>query len=595
MTWHSQGLLVSDIAQPRPRSSKGAVHNSDIAEIFYRLAELLEIEDANPFRIRAYRRAAATIEDLPQPAAEMLDRGEDLSELPGIGEDLAGKIREICDTGRLAALQEIEARTPSDLARLTAVPGLGPKRVKVLHDVLGVRSVDDLVKAATAGRVRELPRFGEAFEQRLLNELKVVPPAAPQRLRLSVAEEYATALTDFLRRLPGVGRAVVAGSYRRRRETVGDLDILATAAEGPAVATAFAAYTEVDRVLAQGPTRVTVVLRNGLQVDLRVVPHESYGAALVYFTGSKAHNIALRKLGLARHLKINEYGVFRGERRISGTTEADVYKAVGLPFIPPELREDRGELAAAAEGRLPNLITLADLKGDLHVHTRASDGKSTLEEMVEAAQARGYAYVAISDHSKHATVAHGLDAKRLTAQIDEIDALNARLSGFRVLKSCEVDILKSGRLDLPDGLLSRLDVVTAGIHSDFELAAEAQTARLLKAMDNRYVHVIAHPTGRLLGERAGYAVDLDKIVEGARARGCFLEINAHPSRLDLDDVHARAAKEAGVLLAIGSDAHSTVGLANIRFGVDQGRRGWLEPQDVLNTRPWAELAPLLAR
>ena len=583
------------LATRQALKTRTAVHNADIAEIFYRLAELLEIEGANPFRIRAYRRAAATVEDLAQPAATLLARGEDLSELPGVGEDLAGKIREICETGRLGALEDIEARTPSALAKLTAVPGLGPKRVRVLHEALGVRSVEDLVKAASAGRIRGLPRFGAAFEERLLRALKAAPADAPQRLRLSVAEEYAADLTAFLRALPGVGEAVAAGSYRRRRETVGDLDILATATDGPSVAEAFAAHPEVAAVLAKGPTRVTVVLRNRLQVDLRVVDAESYGAALVYFTGSKAHNIALRKLGLARRLKINEYGVFRGERRVAGATEAEVYRSVGLPFIAPELREDRGELEAAAEGRLPRLVTLADIRGDLHVHTRASDGKSTLEEMAEAARAMGYAYLAVSDHSKHATIAHGLDAARLAAQLDEIDALNDRLRGFRVLKSCEVDILRSGKLDLPDRTLASLDVVTAGVHSDFDLPAEAQTERLLKAMDNPRLHILAHPSGRLLSERPPYAVELDKVIEGAKARGCFLEINAHPSRLDLDDVHARAAKDAGVLLAIGSDAHSTVGLANMRFGVDQARRGWLEARDVLNTRRWPELAKLLAR
>jgi DNA polymerase (family 10) len=585
------GQLAAIEAAPAGRAT---IHNADIAQLFYRLAELLEIENANPFRIRAYRRAAQTIEDLARPAGALLAEGADLSELPGIGEDLAGKIREICETGRLRALDEVEARTPSALAKLTAVPGLGPKRVKVLHDALGVASVEDLARAASEGRIRGLPRFGPAFEQRLLKSLKAAP-AAPERLRLSVAEEYAAALTDFLKRLPGVQDAVAAGSFRRRRETVGDLDILATARDGAAVADAFAAYPEVAKVLAKGSTRVTVVLRNGLQVDLRVVPQESYGAALVYFTGSKAHNIALRKLGLKRKLKINEYGVFRGERRIAGATEAEVYASVGLPLITPELREDRGELDAAAEGRLPKLVTLADLRGDLHVHTRDSDGKSRLEEMVEAARARGYEYVAISDHSAHATVAHGLDPMRLAAQIERVAELNARLPGIRVLTSSEVDILKSGKLDLPDSLLAQLDVVTAAIHSDFDLPAADQTARLLKAMDNRHVNIIAHPTGRLLGERPGYAVDLAALIEGARARGCFLELNAHPSRLDLDDVHVRAAKDAGVLIAIGSDAHSTLGFDNIRFGVDQARRGWLEPPDVLNTRSWAQLEPLLTR
>lgn len=572
-----------------------AVHNTDIAAVFYRLAELLEIEGANPFRIRAYRRAAATIEDLPEPAAALIARGEDLAELPGIGDDLAGKIREICNTGRLRALQEVEARTPSALARLTAVPGLGPKRVKVLHEALGVTSPDDLARACAAGRVRELPRFGEAFEARLLAALKTPSPAEERRLRISVAEEYAEALTAFVRSLPGVGPVVVAGSYRRRRETVGDLDILAVARDGAAVAEAFAGYGEVERVTAKGPTRVTVILQGGLQVDLRVVPDESYGAALVYFTGSKSHNIALRRLGQAKGLKINEYGVFRGAARICGRTEAEVYDAVDLPFIPPELREDRGEIEAAQRRALPDLVTTRDLRGDLHVHTRASDGKSTLAEMAEAARALGYEYLAISDHSKHATVAHGLDARRLSAQLDEIDRLNATNPGIRVLKSCEVDILKSGRLDLPDGLLARLDLVIAAIHSDFDLPAEAQTERVLRAMDNRHVHILAHPTGRLLGERPGYEIALEKVIAGARERGCHLELNAHPSRLDLDDVHCRAAKGMGVKVAIGSDAHSTVGLGNIRHGVDQARRGWLEPDDVLNTRTWPELRALLRR
>lgn len=569
------------------------VHNADVAEIFYRLAELLEIEGANPFRIRAYRRAAATIEDLAEPAAVLLARGQDLADLPGIGQDLAGKIAEICRTGRLQLLEEVEARTPSDLARLSQVPGLGPKRVKVLHEALGVTSIEDLARAAAAGRVRGLPRFGEAFEQRLLKALQAAPAQGETRLRISVAEEYAAGLLAHVRSLPGVGDAIVAGSYRRRRETVGDLDVLAS---GPASITdGFVAYPEVAKVLAKGTTRVTVVLRNGLQVDLRVVPAESFGAALVYFTGSKAHNIALRRRAQGRGLKINEYGVFRGEARIAGRTEADVYRAVGLPLIPPEIREDRGEIDAAEAGRLPVLVQRADLKGDLHVHTRASDGKSTLEEMVEAARALGYEYLAISDHSRHAIVAHGLDPARLSAQLDEIDALNAREPGIRVLKSCEVDVLRNGRLDLPDRLLARLDVVTVGVHSDFALPAAAQTERLLKAMDNRHVHILAHPTGRLIGERSGYQVEMDKVIAGAKDRGCFLEVNAHPSRLDLDDVHARAAKAAGVVIAVGSDAHSTVGLANIRFGVDQARRAWLEPNDVLNTRSWPELRALLVR
>jgi DNA polymerase (family 10) len=571
------------------------VHNTDIATLFYRMAELLEIEDANPFRVRAYRRAGATIEDLPESVSDMLARGDDLTELPGIGEDLAGKIKEICETGRCRALEEVEARTPSALAALAAVPGLGPKRVQALHEKLGVNSLEDLAKAASEGRVRALPRFGEAFEARLLKQLGKPKTDGERRLRISTAEDFAAPLKTYVETTPGVSEVVVAGSFRRRKETVGDLDILAISSTGQATTDRFAAYEEVVQILAKGPTRATVVLEGGLQVDLRVVPPESYGAALVYFTGSKDHNIALRRLAQARGLKISEYGVFRGDDRIAGRTEAEVYAAVGLPWITPELREDRGEIDAAFAGRLPRLIEMPDIRGDLHVHTRASDGRSTLAEMVEAARARGYEYIAISDHSKHATVAHGLDAGRLSAQIDEIDRLNDQSPGLRILKSCEVDILADGKLDLPSAVLSRLDLVIGAIHSNFGLSAGAQTSRVLRAMDNPHFDIFAHPTGRLIGERPGYAIDMPKIIAASKAGGCFLEINAHPSRLDLDDVQARAAKEMGVKVSIASDAHSALGLDAMRHGVDQARRGWIQRDEVLNARPWSALKPLLAR
>ena len=570
------------------------IHNADIAGQFNRLADLLEIEEANRFRVRAYRRAAQTIQELPESAAEMVGEDRDLTELPGIGEDLAGKIVEIVKTGHCHMLEEVEARTPSTLAALTSIAGLGPKRVQVLHEQLGVNSLDDLAKAAKAGKVRELPRFGEAFEAKLLAEL-TRHRQAEQRLKISTAEDFAFGLIVYLRKFLGLEEAVVAGSFRRRKETVGDLDILATCADGPGAIEHFVRYDEVDRVTARGPTRAAVVLKSGLQVDLRVVPTESYGAALHYFTGSKAHNIAIRQRGQAKGLKINEYGVFRGQKRIGGRTESEVFKAVGLPFIPPELREDRGEIEAAAEGRLPALVLLSNIKGDLHVHTRASDGKSSLEEMAEAAKAIGYAYLAITDHSRHATVAHGLDAKRLSAQLDEIDRLNDGGEEFRLLKSCEVDILADGKLDLPESILSRLDLTVCAVHYQFELGAEAQTERILRAMDHRLFNILAHPTGRLIGERPGYEVDLERVLEGAKARGCFIEVNAHPSRLDLDDVHCRAAKQLGVKVAICTDAHSTIGLGAMRHGVDQARRGWLEPGDILNTRPWPELKALLAR
>jgi len=570
------------------------VHNADIAALFERMADLLEIEDANPFRVRAYRRAAMTIEELPASVADMLAQGEDLTELPGIGDDLAGKIGEIVKTGHMRMLDQVEARTPSTLATLTSLPGLGPKRVHALHEALGVTTLEGLARAARAGLVRALPGFSAALEAKLLKAIGE-RRATETRFKISTAEDFAGKLEAYLQAAPGVGQVVVAGSFRRRKETVGDLDILVTAADGPAAIDRFVRYDEVDKVVAKGRTRSTVTLKAGLQVDVRVVAPESYGAALVYFTGSKAHNIALRKLGQDRGLKINEYGVFRGDHAIAGRTEAEVYRSVGLSFIEPELREDRGEFEAAAAGRLPKLVTLADLRGDLHVHTRASDGKSSLRDIAEAAKARGYEYVAITDHTRHATIAHGLDPERLAAQIDEIDRLNDQIEGIRILKSSEVDILADGKLDLPDSVLKRLDFTVCAVHYRFELDAKAQTERIVRAMDNRFCNILAHPTGRLIGERPGYAVDLERVMEAAKARGCFVELNAHPSRLDLDDVHCRAAKEMGLKLALGTDAHSNVGLGAMRYGVDQARRGWLEADDVLNTRSWRELKALLAR
>lgn len=571
-----------------------AVHNAEIATLFNRLADLLEIEEANPFRVRAYRRAAATIEDLPSSCAAMVAEGGDLTELPGIGDDLAGKIQEICRTGRLGALQEVEAHTPASLADLTSLPGLGPKRAHLLHEALGICSIEDLVAAAKAGKLRALPRFGAALEAKLVEEAGRRATVQP-RFKLSTAEDFATGLVKWLAQAPGVREVVVAGSFRRRKDTVGDLDILATCRDGEPVIEHFVHYDEVAKVVAKGPARSTVILKAGLQVDLRVIPEESYGAALVYFTGSKAHNIAIRRLGQTKGLKVSEYGVFRKTHRIAGRAEAEVYRALGMVYVEPELREDRGEVEAALHGALPKLVTLADIRGDLHVHTTASDGKSSLEEMAEAAKALGREYIAITDHSVHATVAHGLDAKRLSAELDEIDRLNDRLEGVRLLKSCEVDILPDGRLDLADDLLRRLDLTVCAVHSRFDLPRREQTTRIVRAMDNRWCNIIAHPSGRLIGERPGYEVDLDEVLLAAKQKGCFLEVNAHPSRLDLDDSHCHAARSLGVKVSIGTDAHSTVGLSAMRYGVDQARRGWLEPQDVLNTRPWPQLKPLLAR
>ena len=571
-----------------------AVHNASIAETLRHVADLLEIEGANPFRVRAYRRAAQTVEDLPKSAAKMVAEGKTFVGLPGIGKDLAGKITEIVNTGRLGALAEIEARTPTTLSALTAIPGLGPKRVHQLHEALGIRTFRDLERAAKARKIRELRGFTAKTEEKILAEIER-GKEREQRFKIATAEDFAQTLCDYLQADPSIGRVIVAGSYRRRKETVGDLDILVTCAKGRAAVNRFVSYDEVAKILAKGSTRATVLLRSGLQVDLRVVPARSYGAALHYFTGSKSHNIAIRKLGQARGLKINEYGIFRDGKRIGGRTEEEVFAAVGLPYIEPELREDTGEILAAAAGQLPKLVSLSDIRGDLHVHTKASDGKSSLREMVEAAKARGYEYVAITDHTKHATVARGLDEKRLAKQLDEIDKLSEDLDDIRILKSSEVDILADGKLDLSDNMLARLDLVVAAVHYKFELDAQKQTDRMLRAMDNKRVNILAHPTGRLLGERPGYPLDLERVIEGAKDRGVALELNGHPSRLDLDEIHCKLAKELGTKLVISTDAHSTFGLDTMRFGIGQARRAWLERKDVLNTQTWAGLKKAIAR
>ena len=568
------------------------VRNAEVATAFEEMADLLEIEGANPFRVRAYRFAARTLRDLPAEVGEMVAKGEDLTSLPGIGDDLAGKIKEILATGTAAAIEAQRKRVPATLTGLLRIPGLGPKRVKRLAHELKIRSLSELQTAAQAGRVRTLAGFGEKTEQHILDALATRLAEAP-RVQRAVAIPSAEALVAYLEQSSGVSRVIAAGSYRRGLETIGDLDILVTAPAGRAVMDRFVAYQEVRDVLARGETKSSVRLQSGLQVDLRVVPQDSYGAALLYFTGSKAHNVVLRQLAQQRGLKLNEYGVFRGDKPIAGETEESVYASLGLPWIPPELREGRGEIDAAAAGRLPHLVDLQDLKGDLHAHTRATDGRHSLQEMAEAARLRGLQYFAITDHSRRLTMAKGLDSTRLLQQIEDIDRLNATLSGITILKGIEVDILEDGNLDLPDEVLGRLDLVVGAVHSRFNLSNRRQTERIMKAMDHPHFSILAHPSGRLIGRREPYEVDMLRIIRKARERRCFLEINAHPERLDLTDIHCRMAKEEGVLLAVNTDAHSMLDLENARFGVGQARRGWLEKTDVLNTRPYAELRKLL--
>jgi len=571
------------------------VENSEIARLFETLADLLEIAGENPFRVRAYRNAARVIANDSRSMAQMVAEGEDLTRLSGIGKDLAGKITNIVESGHLPLLEQVEKKVPETLSRLTHIRGLGPKRVATLYQQLDIRSLADLRKALAEGKVAALSGFGPKTEAAIRAGLERLA-GSERRTLLFAAEPVANKLVDFLRAIEGVKKVTVAGSYRRRREDVGDLDILITARRGTPVIERFVeGFEGIGEVGAQGQRRATCYLRGGMQVDLRVVPQVSYGAALHYFTGSKAHNIAVRRLGVAQGLKINEYGVFRDKERIAGRSEKSLYRAVGLPWIAPELREDRGEIDAAHEGALPELVTLEALRGDLHLHTDATDGQESLEAMVEAAHARGYEYVAITDHSRRLQMVNGLTPERLEAQMRAMDRLQKRYDNLAILKGCEVDILEDGRLDLPDALLEQLDVVICAVHTAFQLPESTQTERILRAMDNPRCHILAHPSGRLLGKRAGYAVDMERVIEGAAERGCCLELNAQPRRLDLTDHDCRLAKARGVPVAINSDAHATGQLAHLRFGVDQARRGWLEKGDVLNSRPLKRLRKLLRR
>ena len=575
------------------------VYNSDIVDTFDQVADLLEIEGANPFRVRAYRKAARTVGNLSRRVEYLLEEGEDLTELSGIGEDLDGKIREIVETGTLQQLEELTERTPADLARMLEISGLGPKRVAAIYESLGVKNLDQLQAAARKGEIRALDGLGPKTEEKILQDLQD-REGEEERTLLAVAEEFTGPLVNYLQELEQVNRVEVAGSYRRRKETVGDLDILVISEAGEEVIDTFVNYEDVDKVVSEGETRSSVILRSGLQVDLRVVPPESCGAALLYFTGSKSHNIALRELAQDQGLKINEYGVFRSgenqqEDRVTGESEEEIYNLFDLPYIVPELRENRGEIEAAERDELPELVTLEDIRGDLQSHTRASDGRDTLEAMARAAWDRGYDYLAVTDHSSYIGVTQGLDEEELGEHLENIQRLDDELEDFHLLKSIEVDILEDGSLDLSDQALDKLDVVVASIHSQFDLPREKQTERILRALDNPRVNILGHPTGRRINSRSPFDLDLDRVMDGALERGCYLEVNAQPDRLDLKDKHCQLAKEKGLQLVISTDAHSVAELNVMRFGVDQARRGWLTAEDVLNTRDWADLKPLFSR
>ena len=567
--------------------------NLAIARVLAEIGDLLEIKNENPFKIRAYRNAADTIAHLGEPIAA-LSAGDRLG-IPGIGKDLAGKIAELLETGQSSYHQELLQEFPPTILDLLRLQGVGPKTVALLYRGLEIRTLDDLERAAREGRIRALKGMGAKKEALILKALEERQRFAGRRL-MPEAYDTAAALVGELRAHAPEADISMVGSLRRGCETCGDLDILAAGAP-PSLMGAFTGYRLVERVLARGETKSSVLLWGGFQADLRLVPVESLGAAQQYFTGSKAHNIILRDRAIQRGLKLNEYGLFRVEddARIAGETEAGIYEALGLALVPPELRENRGEVAAAEARALPALVTLHDLRGDLHMHTTATDGRADAETMVHAARESGLEYIAITDHSRAVAMANGLDETRAIEQARAIRALNDRVEGIAVLAGIECDIRPDGSMDLADECLAQLDIVIASVHSAFNQEPAAMTERLLRAIACPWVDVLAHPTGRMILRREPYKFDVERVFRAAAAAGVALEINSQTERLDLDDTHARLARKRGVKLVIDSDAHSPSALANLRWGATVARRAWLEAADVLNTRPLAEFRSLLRR
>lgn len=584
------------------------MENLDVARTLTTLADLLEIQGANPFRIRAYRNAVNTVNGLSRSLTAMVEAGEDLTELPDVGKSVATHIIELVETGRISRLDEVSAEIPVSLVELVRLDGVGPKKARKLFDELDIRTVDDLLAELDAGTVQRLDGFGAKSVEKIRLAIERYRRHTG-RFQIHEVERLIAGLLDHVAQAPGVERIEIAGSLRRRKETIGDVDVLAMCeGEGKAVVDHFVAYGGAARIEGAGPTKGTIVLHSGLQVDLRVIPERSFGAALVYFTGSKEHNVALRTGAVRRGLRVNEWGVFRppvdadpaalgkeeGER-VAGETEESVYRALDMDWIPPTLRENRGELEAAARGELPELVSLGDIRGDLQMHSTWSDGKVSVEEMALACRRLGYAYMAVTDHSQAMAMVRGLTPERARAQWEEIDEVRERVDGITLLRSAEVDILRDGSLDMPDDVLEELDVVVVSVHSFMSLSKKEMTDRVLKAMAHPSVDILAHPTGRRINRRPPYEIDVESVLEAAAELGVAVELNASPNRLDLDDVHVHRAKELGVPVVISTDAHSPEALLHMRFGVDQARRGWLEPGDVLNTRSREEFTRWLSR
>jgi DNA polymerase (family 10) len=570
--------------------------NTEIARVFEDMADLLELKGENKFKIRAYQRAARAIDYLPKEIEIMLEEGEDLQSIPGVGEAIAKKTIELVNTGKLGAYEELKAGFPEGITALLEIPGIGPKTANKLSTELGIQSVEELEKAIEDGRVAQLFRLGDKAAENILQQIQALR-RKDQRIPIGEALPVVDEVLDALRPLPGVKNLTAAGSLRRFHETVGDIDLMGTADNPEDVIDAFVNLPQIRQVVAKGPTKATVILPGGLQADLRMVEHDSFGSLLQYFTGSKQHNITLRTKEQKKGLKLSEYGITDSKTNEleKFTTEEAFYKRLGMQYIPPEIREDRGEIELAEKGRVPKLIELSDIKGDIHAHTDWSDGQDSLEDMAQAAKALGYEYLAITDHSAGRGIAHGLTEERLRQQIEEISRLNKKIKGLRILSGTEVDIRADGSIDLPDKILADLDVVVAAIHSAMNQAEEQITNRLVGALENPHIDVIAHPTCRLLGEREPVAVDLEAVFRAAIKYNKALEINAMPSRLDLKDIHIYRARELGVKLVIGTDSHRTDHLKLMRFGIGIARRGWCQPKDILNTKSTKEMLASLRK
>lgn len=555
--------------------------NKEIAELFERMADILQLKEENVFKINAYRKASRIIRDLSQNIEELSQAGT-LRDIPGVGEGIAKKIREYLETGQISKYEQIRQSLPEGLLEMMTIPGMGPKTVVLVHKTLGISSVAQLEKGVKQGRLRDLPGMGSKKEENILRGIALLRQSA-KRIPLGVAIPIVDEIVEQIKGRIKVGTILPAGSLRRMKETIGDIDILVAGRDGRRIIGVFTKMPQVQEILAAGATKGSVIVHGGIQVDLRVVPQASHGAALQYFTGSKAHNIHLREIAKAKGMKISEYGVFRGKRKIGGRKEEEIYAALSLDWIPPEMREDRGEIALAARGKLPRLVKEKEIRGDLHVHSNWSDGSDTIEQVALAARERGYQYVAICDHSQSLKFAGGLSEKRILKQIEEIHRLNEKLSTITLLAGTEVDIKTDGTLDFPDEILEKLDVVVAAIHSGFKQPEEQITRRLLSALQNPHVDILAHPTGRLISSRPPYRVNLEKLFAKAAQTGTALEINAYYDRLDLNDIQCRRAAEMGVKLSIGTDAHHSDQLWMMRLGVAVARRGWLEKGDLLNT------------